>query len=664
MSYTCREDVRPQKGKQALVMKMIQNQEVDFMLAGGARAGGKALPRNTLVWTSKGLTYLDKIKVGDLVVCPSTGKYAPVVQTHPITQELNCILTFSDGSTQSCSPNHQWAVFEDILSTELKVVNTRDISILLDKGLIPSVPEEDYFKSDNTLARKTIVDLQVDGKLPMLCITVDSIAGLYKINGGLITHNSELLSMMPLLFAHDPQYRGIFFRRSYDEIMGANGLWQKAQNMYPFFGAKPNKTAKSWTFPNGAIQEYRHLFNDGDEESHRGKGYSFVGFDEIDQFTPDMIRMLMTCLRSEAKMASFMVGTLNPHPDSWCLPLVEWYLNEDGSPNEERCGVIRWYIVKDNDFVFGPNEDWFKEHHPESVYVQMPNSTEKTYVRPKRFTYVFFNVFDNPLFCAANPTYISELNNLPDHERATQLFGNWRAREKGESYFKREFLNRAAEVPSGSVCVRSWDKAYSDNLKASPDYTASIKMYKCPKNEYYIVGDYHPEIHDDFDIHEDIVLGRFRKRVGPRDEWMLKQAHYDGFDCTVVIPEEQGAGKGETEQLKKMFIGDGFLVKTCKTGTAAESKLKKFLTFCSAAENGLVHIVESSFSSTATLNTYLKELEQFTGKRSTRLLKDDWVDATSDCYLTLRQHRIIKAYALPDCTGLQTRIAKYRENIQ
>lgn len=42
MSYTKREDIKPQKGKQSLVMKMIRDQEVDFMLCGGARAGGKS----------------------------------------------------------------------------------------------------------------------------------------------------------------------------------------------------------------------------------------------------------------------------------------------------------------------------------------------------------------------------------------------------------------------------------------------------------------------------------------------------------------------------------------------------------------------------------------------------------------------------------------------
>ena len=116
--------------------------------------------------------------------------------------------------------------------------------------------------------------------------------------------------MIPCVYANDKYYRGIFFRRKYDEIMGANGLWQKGEGMYPLFDAKSNISNKVWKFPTGAKQEFRHMYTEDEKESHRGKGYSFIGFDEIDQFSQAQVTFLMTCLRSEANMNSFMVGTL------------------------------------------------------------------------------------------------------------------------------------------------------------------------------------------------------------------------------------------------------------------------------------------------------------------------------------------------------------------
>lgn len=40
MSYTCKEDVRPQKGRQTDLFNMIANQEADFYMIGGSRFGG------------------------------------------------------------------------------------------------------------------------------------------------------------------------------------------------------------------------------------------------------------------------------------------------------------------------------------------------------------------------------------------------------------------------------------------------------------------------------------------------------------------------------------------------------------------------------------------------------------------------------------------------
>ena len=71
-------------------------------------------------------------------------------------------------------------------------------------------------------------------------------ADFYMIGGSRFGGKSEVISMVDLLFANDSKYRSIKFRRQYDEIMGANGLWEKAENQYGFFGAKPNKSDKVW----------------------------------------------------------------------------------------------------------------------------------------------------------------------------------------------------------------------------------------------------------------------------------------------------------------------------------------------------------------------------------------------------------------------------------
>ena len=505
-------------------------------------------------------------------------------------------------------------------------------------------------------------------------------ADFYMIGGSRFGGKSEVISMVDLLFAGDPKYRSIKFRRSYDEIMGANGLWEKAENQYGYFGAKANKSDKAWTFPSGAKSFYRHMFNEGDEESHRGKGYSAVIFDEINQFTWAQVKMLQTCLRSEASMDSFMIGTLNPSKDSWCMQFVDYYLDQDtGFPDPAKCGKVRHYLIVEGRPVFGPDEQFFIDNHYDLVNPVVNLKTgERNYVRPKRFVFYFFNIFDNEIGMKMNPTYISELNGLPEHERQTQLFGNWFADVPNISLFDRKFLRGLdpkypSTIPKDAKCVRAWDKAYKEPSESYmyPDYSASVKMYRCKRGEYYIVGDYDDKIHDPVKDGQDIIYGRFRKNVGQRDEWMLQQAHLDGDECTVVIPKEGGAGVAEWEQLRTMFMDEGFKVVGADVGNKKGGKALRFAVFCSAAEQGAVHIMPDTFGNIATLNAFLAELEKFSpddeGKwRSTATIKDDWVDVVSDSYIILNKVKIRHKFTGANTTSSashDTKLHKHKKQI-
>lgn len=495
-------------------------------------------------------------------------------------------------------------------------------------------------------------------------------ADFFLVGGSRFGGKSEISNMIDLVFAGDPKYRAIKFRRTYDEIMGANSLWEKAENQYVHFGAVPNKTDKVWTFPSGAKVFYRHMHRDGDEDSHRGKGYSSVGFDEINHFSWDQVKMLQTCLRSEADMNSFMIGTLNPDPNSWCMDFVEWYLDPDtGFPDEDKLGVVRYYIIDpDSDKpVFSDDEDYFKEHYPDIVTPYNPKTGERLYVKPKRFTFFFFNIFDNEIGMLSNPQYLSELNSLPKHERDTQLLGNWFAQPKGSNMFRKEFLKGLdpkfpSVLPEGTIFARGWDLAYKEpsEINRYPDYTASIGMHKDQQGNYYIVGDFDESLHDNFKPTEDIIYGRFRKNVGTRDEWMLAQAKKDGKACKVVIPKGAGAGVREWEQMRNMFLEQGFEVVAADTSNKKNAKGLRFAPLCSAAEQGAVHIIVDSFPNRATLTKFLVELEKFDPDlKSTGTRKDDWVDAIGDVYVALRDIQVF-SYNYNLTVDSRTKLAKHK----
>lgn len=247
---------------------------------------------------------------------------------------------------------------------------------------------------------------------------------------------------------------------------------------------------------------------------------------------------------------------------------------------------------------------------------------------------------------------MSELQNLPDHERASQLFGCWNSEPDTVKWFDRKWVRGIdgervkKSLPIGCSKVISWDKAnteYSPKLKnTDADFTACIHMAKCKNGFYYIYGDFAPTTYDEYEK----LYGKFRLASGARDNLMLLQAKHDGADTKIVIAQDVGAdGKQVFQEIAKKFVSEGFKVYPSVTGTT-KSKAVRFEPFLSAAQSGLVYIIEDSFPDQRTLNAFYRELEQFqpdeNGKwRSSRKIKDDWCDVISDCFNFLCKDKVI-----------------------
>lgn len=472
---------------------------------------------------------------------------------------------------------------------------------------------------------------------------------------------SEVITQVPLLWKDDPRFNGAFIRTEINQLMGSGGLYETASKYYPLFGAKTVKApVPMYTFPNGAKIRYRQVDSVSTAEKFRGLQFSYMGIDEITQLPKEAVLFLLTCLRSEAIMNSICIGTCNPHKNNWVHDLVKWYLDDEGFVDKERNGAIRYYVVKDNEFVFAEEEEWFSENMPETVFVMNPVTGTEMYVPPKKFCFVQLTIFDNPILIKLNPRYLSELQNLPEHERASQLFGNWNSEADIVKYFDRKWVRGIdgervkKSLPLGCRMVTAWDKAnteYSPKLKnTDADFTACIHMAKCREGFYYIYGNFAPTTYDQYEK----LYGKFRLNSGARDQLMLLQAKHDGSDVPIVIAQDVGAdGKQVFQELAKKFIAEGFKVVPSAMATT-KGKAVRFEPFLSAAQSGLVYIVEDSFPDSRTLNAFYQELEQFqpdeNGKwRSSRKIKDDWIDVVSDCFNYLNT---AKVYATPNLSAL------------
>lgn len=336
------------------------------------------------------------------------------------------------------------------------------------------------------------------------------------------------------------------------------------------------------------------------------------------------------------------MGTCNPSPDSWVLGFVEWYLDPEGYPDQSKDGVIRYFVIVDDKPIFANTEEELAEAYPDICYQE--NNGERIYIPPMSFTFISGTIFDNPALIKSNPKYLSALKAQSPINRARLLDGNWYARPEGSNYFQRSWINKLDKVPLNCTEARGWDLASAEpsDKNRYPDYTASIKMLKTNQDTYIIVGDYIPETLDDLTRQN----GRFRKRPGVRDTWMLLQAKHDGSDTIVVLPKDPGqAGAFAFQEMAKMFTNAGFIVAE-DPNPSNKSKLKRFEAFSSASQNGLVSIVEDTFEP-ATLAAFYKELESFDGERSTADRKDDWPDACASVFSYLAKTMSVSAVTMP-----------------
>ena len=444
---------------------------------------------------------------------------------------------------------------------------------------------------------------------------------------------SFALLMDALKYVDCPHFYAVFFRRTTQQLERA--LWPEAKAMYipfitdengKFIGkAKIQEKSHKITFPSGAILEFTYMDLDQSAQlNFQGAEISGCYWDELTHFSQYQFNYLRTRLRSKSKYPSFMRASMNPDNTHFVKLYITAFLDEDGYPIKELSGKIRYFIIDNGDVVTHWEEAWFKEHYPKR--------------KPRSYTFVPSKLSDNPKMLANNPDYAEDLASNSRLEKETLLDGCWNVTLQEAAYFQRSWVKNK-KPPLGAISARGYDKAASpvSEVNKKPDYTASVRMFRDREGFFYMSGGYHPRFCDE----DSDVYGKFRKRAGERDTIIALQATLDGSQTPIVLTQDPGgAGKVEYEESAKKLIAQGFTVKKDPVAIT-KSKLTKFQPFASACENGLVFIDEESFGNKPTLEAFYRELESFTGERSTAERHDDVADAAATTFNYLSRQTII-----------------------
>ncbi len=422
---------------------------------------------------------------------------------------------------------------------------------------------------------------------------------------------SWALLLEPLRHINNPKFSSVTFRRYSEEITMEGGLWSTASEMYPLLGGKPlTSPTHKYTFPSGAVLAFRHFDQEKKKYKFQGAQIPLIQFDELTHFSESMFWYMLSRNRSTCGVKPYIRATTNPDPDSWILPLISWWIDQEtGYPIKERGGVVRWFIRQSGELIWADTKEELEETYPGAL--------------PKSFTFIPSSVHDNQILLKENPEYLANLDALLDYEQKRLKGGNWFARPTAGEVFKRSYFEvvEADEVPPMVSEVRFWDRAATtpNESNKDPDWTAGVRMGKGADDTYYL---YHSE--------------RLRGESYDVQKTINTTASQDGRMVTIGLWQDPGsAGKYEVRDYIRQL--DGYIVESFPQ---TKNKLTYWKPLASQAKAGRVKLVRGTWN-----EAFLREAEGVTD--GTQHGHDDQIDAAAGAYMYLSDSAMTPVH-IPD----------------
>lgn len=248
---------------------------------------------------------------------------------------------------------------------------------------------------------------------------------------------AELLE--PLYHKDVKGFNAIFFRRTTVQITNPGGLWDESMSIYPLFGAQPQSQKLRWTFPSGAVLKFGHLEHEMNIYDHQGAQYCLIIFDELTHFTKKMFFYLLSRNRSTCGVKPYIRASCNPDAESFVADLIEWWIDQEtrlpnGEPNPrygypipERVGVLRYFLVDNDNYVWGDTKQEVIDKCPHIFGVpEFAVSNPEDLV--KSITFIPGSIYDNKKLMEKNPEYLGNLMALDEEEKTRLMKGNWKVK--------------------------------------------------------------------------------------------------------------------------------------------------------------------------------------------------------------------------------------------
>lgn len=406
------------------------------------------------------------------------------------------------------------------------------------------------------------------------------------------------LLMEPLRYMNVRGYRAVIFRKNYNQISSAGGLWDESLSLYTGIkGAIPSKSPKyNWTFSGKARLDFDYLWREEDVYSWQGSQITYIGFDELTHFTERQFFYMLSRNRSTCGVKPYMRATCNPDADSWVAKFIGWWIDpETGYPIQERSGKIRYMARVDEDKLI-----WVES---KEELTAKGISLEEI----KSVTFIASTLQDNKILLDSDPSYLANLKALPLVERERLLYGNWKIKPAAGLYFRRTQIGTILkELPPDIISFcRAWDLAATDEDEdQDAAYTAGVLMAKRSCGRFLVVNV----------INRQIKAGEVRKLVA-----MTAQMDRNAYGhVRNRLPQDPGqAGKEQAQSYVQMLAGYDVVTKP-----ESGSKESRAEPMAAQWQLGFFDVMEGSWN-----ESYFDQLESFPESKF-----KDMVDASSSAF--------------------------------
>ena len=223
-----------------------------------------------------------------------------------------------------------------------------------------------------------------------------------------------------------PTFEAVVCRKTYAQMFDPGGMWVTADKILSKHGGRPKRGDKPQIkMPSGATIYFKHSQYSKDvERNWQGVQGEVIYVDEATQFDREEFNYILGRIRGDTGINGYIRCTCNPDPNSWVKELIKWFIGDDGFAIEERCGVVRYFVNENDQYISADN--------PEELVKIFPDCM------PMSYTFIRGKVEENK---CVHRDYVKKLHMQDESQKHRLLRGNWNEIENPNSMFPRRFFN-------------------------------------------------------------------------------------------------------------------------------------------------------------------------------------------------------------------------------